>query len=142
MLEDKFAGSWDVTASFGGSQSKGTATYEMGLGGFWLTEHFKGEFGGQQFQGRGTLGYDPIKKKYVATWTDSMSPSLMVMEGTFDKDGKTLTETGDAPGMDGKQTKMKLVYQFLDKDSFVCTMSDIGGGKETEMMKLTYKRKK
>jgi len=142
VLKEKFVGTWDVTASFGGMQSKGTATYQMTLGGFWLAEHFSGEFGGQKFEGRGTLGYDPGKKKYTATWTDSMSPSLMVMEGTFDKAGKTFTETGEGTGPEGKKMTMKNVYQFIDKDNFMFTMYDVTGGKDQEMMKLTYKRKK
>jgi hypothetical protein len=141
MLKEKFVGDWDVTVAFGGTQAKASATYQVGLGGFWLTEQFRGEFGGQKFEGRGTVGYDPIKKKYTATWIDSMSPTLIVMEGAFDKDGKTLTETGEGPGMDGKLTKLKSVYEFQDKDTFVFTMYNAGGGKDQEMMKLTYKRK-
>jgi Protein of unknown function (DUF1579) len=142
MLKQKFVGAWDVTASFGGMQSKGVATYQMTLGGFWLVEHFTGEFAGVKFEGRGTMGYDPGKKAYTATWTDSMSPSMIVMEGTFDKAGKTFTETGEGMGPDGKKMKMKNVYQFTDKDSFMFTMYDVTGGKDQEMMKLTYKRKK
>jgi hypothetical protein len=141
MLKEKFVGSWDVTVAFGGSESKASAVYKMDLGGFWLTEEFRGEFGGQKFEGRATVGYDPSAKKYRGTWVDSMSPSLMVMEGTFAKDGKTFTETGEGPGMDGKMTKMKNVFQFQGKDMFVFTMYNVGGDKEQEMMKLTYKRK-
>jgi hypothetical protein len=142
MLKDKFVGDWDVTVAFAGMEAKASATYKMDLGGFWLTQHFRGEFGGQAFEGRGTAGYDPVKKAYRATWVDSMSPSLLIMEGAFDKDGKRFTETGEAPGMDGKLTKMKSVYEFKDKDTFVFTMYNVGGEKEQEMMKLTYKRKK
>ena len=142
LLKEKFVGDWDVTVAFGGMQAKASATYKMDLGGFWLTEQFRGDFGGQKFEGRGTLGYDPARKKYVATWIDSMSPTLLVLEGAFDKDNKTLTETGEGPGMDGKLTKLKNVYEFPDKDTIVFTMSSVGGGKDQEMMKLTYKRKK
>jgi hypothetical protein len=139
MLKEKFAGDWDVTVSIGGTDAKATATYKMDLGGFWLVEQFRGEFAGQKFEGRGTLGYDPIKKKFIGTWTDSMSPSLIVLEGAF-KD-KTLTSTGEGPGMDGKITKLKNVYEFQDKDTIVFRMYEVGD-KEKEMMKLTYKRKK
>jgi hypothetical protein len=134
-------GDWDVTVNFGGKESKASATYKLGLGGFWLFEEFHGEFMGQKFEGRGTTGYDPIKKKYIATWIDSMTPTLMVMEGSFDKDSKTHTFTGEGPGMDGKLTKMKSVYEFKDKDSFVFTMYSVTDGKDQEMFKLTYKRK-
>jgi hypothetical protein len=140
-LLKKFEGNWDATVSFMGKESKGSATYKIDLGGFWLFEDFKGTFEGQKFEGRGTLGYDPLKKKYVATWVDSMMPSLLVMEGALDKDGKTFTETGEGPGPDGKLTKMKNVYEFKDKDTIVFTMYMGQDGKDQQSFKITYKRK-
>jgi hypothetical protein len=137
----KFEGTWDATVSFMGKESKATATYKFDLGGFWLIEDFKGEFEGQKFAGRATAGYDPLRKKYVSTWVDSMSPSLIIMEGAFDKDGKTFTETGEGPGMDGKLTKLKNVYEFKDKNTILFTMYVINNGKDQETMKITYKRK-
>jgi hypothetical protein len=140
-LLKKFVGEWDVTVSFMGKESKGSASYKIDFGGFWLTEEFKGTFEGQKFEGRATTGYDPLRKKYVSTWIDSMSPSIIVMEGGFDKDGKTFTETGEGPGQDGKLTKMKNVYEFKDKDTIVFTMYNIQGGKDQQMFQITYKRK-
>jgi len=141
MLQ-RFEGDWDATVAMAGAESKATAKYKMGLGGFWLSQDFKGEFGGQKFHGKGTTGYDPLRKKYVSTWTDSMSPTLIVMEGKFDKDGKTYTETGEGPGMDGKLTKLKSVLRFKDKDTLLFTMYTVQNGEEQEMMKITYRRKK
>jgi hypothetical protein len=138
----RFVGNWDVTVSFMGAESKATATYKMVLGGLWLTEDFAGEFAGMKFEGRGVVGYDPIRKKYMATWIDSMSPTLMVMEGAFSKDDKTYTETGEGPGHDGKLQKMKSIFEFKDKDTFVFTMYMTADGKEQEAFKLTYRRKK
>jgi hypothetical protein len=138
----KFEGTWDGTVTLGGAESKGTATYKMGLGGFWLTLDFRGEFGGEKFEGRGTTGYDPIKKKYTSIWVDSMSPSIMFMEGAFNKDGTMYTETGEGPGMDGKPVKMKSVYEFKDKDTILFTMYNVQDDKDQESFKITYKRKK
>ena len=138
----KFEGQWDATVSFAGGESKGTAHYKLGLGGFWLQLHFKGDFGGATFEGTGLTGYDPRKKKYVSSWADSMEPGLMVMEGAFDKDGKTFTEAGEGPGMDGKLHKMKSVYNFKDKDTIVFTMYQEADGKDQQMMQITYKRAK
>jgi hypothetical protein len=138
----KFEGVWEGTVNFGGAESKGTATYKLGLGGFWLTLEFKGEFGGEKFEGRGTTGYDPMKKKYVSAWVDSMSPVIMFMEGAFNKDGTTYTETGEGPGMDGKPVKMKSVYEFKDKDTLLLTMYMVADDKDQEMFKINYKRKK
>jgi len=138
----KFEGDWDATVSMMGTESKATAKYKVGMGGFWLTLDFKGDFGGMPFEGKGLTGYDPRKKKYVSTWADSMEPWLMVMEGEFSKDGKTYTEAGEGPGPDGNLQKMKSVCDFKDKDTIVFTMYQVEAGKDQEMMKITYKRKK
>jgi hypothetical protein len=114
----------------------------MSLGGFWLLVEYTGDFGGDKFEGKGATGYDMTKKKYVTAWIDSMGPTLMVMEGSFDKEGKTYTEAGEGPGPDGKPQKMKSVYEFKDDDNMVFTMYNVADGKDQEAFKITYKRKK
>ncbi len=136
----QLVGTWDAAVSFAGMESKATATYKLMPGGLWLLEDFQGEFGGQKFLGKGVTGYDLVKKKYVATWIDSMSPFLMVMEGNY-KDGK-LVMTGEGPGMDGKPIKTKSVSEVKDDDTILFTMYNVTGGKDEEMLKITYKRKK
>jgi hypothetical protein len=136
-------GVWDATAKFGDMESKGTMTMKMDLGGMWLSSAFEGEFGGQKFSGKGFESYDPTKKKYVNVWVDSMSNTPMIMEGSFDKDGKVLTYTGEGPGEDGKLTKMKTTIELKDKDNMVFKMYGVGkDGKDAEMFTITYKRKK
>jgi Protein of unknown function (DUF1579) len=137
-----WVGDWDATVSAMGTETKGSATYKMGFGGLWLTGNFTGEFAGQKFEGRATAGYDSFKKKYVSSWIDSMSPSILIMEGSFSPDGKSFTEVGEGPGMDGKMQKMKTVYQFKDKDTILMTMTSLSDGKDQESIKITYKRKK
>jgi Protein of unknown function (DUF1579) len=139
-LLKKMVGTWDVTMNFGGMESKGTMTHKMVLGGLWLSGDFEGDFGGMKFQGHGMDSYDPVKKKYVGVFVDSMSTSPMVTEGTYDKEKKTLTMTGEGPGMDGKPTKYKSVSEWKDDDTILITMN-MGEGKDSEF-KFTYKRKK
>jgi hypothetical protein len=69
----KMEGTWEATMNVMGMDAKGTMVYKMELGGLWLTSNFEGEFGGMKFTGKGIDGYDPMKKKYVGTWVDSMS---------------------------------------------------------------------
>jgi hypothetical protein len=138
----KFEGDWDATVSLMGTDSKAVASYRLGFGGFWLTEEFKGEFAGARFEGRGTTGYDPFKKKFTGFWIDNVNPSLFYVEGTLDQDGKVLTATGTGTGPDGKPMKMKNVYEFKDSDNFVFTMYNVTDGKEQEAFKITYQRKK
>lgn len=139
----KLEGTWDATVRTSEGESKGTMTYKMEVGGLWLVSNFKASFGGQPFQGKGLDSYDPIKKKYVGVWVDSMSPSLLVLEGNFDKEGKVFTQVGEGPGMDGKLTKFKTVTELKDPDTMVFTMSSPDNtGKEQTMLTITYKRQK
>lgn len=136
----KLEGNWEATMKAGPMESKGTMTYKMELGGMWLVGNFEGEFGGQKFSGKGLDSYDPMKKKFVGSWYDSMSASPMMMEGTYDKEKKTMTMMGEGPGMDGKPVKYKTVSEHKDNDTIVFSMF-MGDDKEA-MMVITYKRKK
>ncbi len=136
-------GTWEATVRSEGGESKGTMTYKMDLGGLWLVSDFKGEFAGQNFQGKGFDGYDPIKKKYVGVWVDSMTATPLLGEGTFDKEGKVLTHFGEAPGMDGKMSKYKSIIEIKDHDTMMFTMSSPDKeGKDQPMLTIMYKRKK
>ena len=136
-------GTWDAVIKMGPDESKGTVSYKMDLGGLWLVSDFQGDFGGQKFTGKGLDGYDPIRKKYVGLWVDSMSTSPVVSEGTYDKDGKVLTMTGEGPGPDGKPMKYKLTTEHKDKDTMLFTMFGPGpDGKEGPMFTISYKRRK
>src|SRR6266540_3427360 len=105
----KWVGTWDTTMKMMGMESKGTATYKMELGGLWLISSFEGEIGGMKFSGHGLDSYDAGKKKFVGVWVDSMSTTPMTMEGTYDKEKKTMTMMGEGPGEGGKLTKYKAV---------------------------------
>lgn len=136
----KLEGTWEATMKFGGMESKGTMIYKMDLGGLWLTSNFEGDFAGMKFQGRGFDSYDPAKKKYVGVWVDSMVTAPMHLEGTYDKDKKTMTMSGEGPGPDGKPTKHTMVSTIKDEDNMVFHMF-MGDGKEP-MFEIVYKRKK
>ena len=136
----KMEGTWDTTMKMGKDETKGTCTYKMELGGFWLTSTFEGELFGQKFSGKGTDGYCPIKKKYTGYWTDSMSASPVVMAGDYDADKKTLTMTGEGPGQDGKVAKYKSVTVWKDADAM--TMSMYTGDEKEPAFSVEYKRKK
>jgi hypothetical protein len=142
-LLKKLEGTWDATMKpADGGEAKGVMTYKMGLGGLWLLNHFKGDFGGMPFEGRGFDGYDTAKKKFVSVWIDSMITAPLLFEGTFDKDTKTMTMTGEGPGPEGAMVKMKSVTQWQDDNNitFAMSMQD-KDGKSQEMFKIHYKRK-
>ena len=38
------------------------------LGDLWCNSHFEADMMGSPISGNGSLGYDPVKKKYIFTW--------------------------------------------------------------------------
>jgi hypothetical protein len=136
----KMEGTWDTVMKFGPGESKGTVTYKMDLGGLWLSSALEADLDGMKFQGRGMDTYDAAKKKYISVWFDSMGTHPMLMEGTYDKDKKTLTMIGDNPGPDGKPVKWKSVSTYTD-DNTVNFAMYVGDAKEP-MFTIVYKRKK
>ncbi len=145
-------GTWDATVKtyMGGpgsepSVSKGVEVNELMAGGLWMMSRFEGSFGPAKFEGRGQFGYDPVKKKYVGTWVDSMSPSLSVLEGSYDAKTKTMTYVGDAvdPATKSKYTQ-KMVTTTKDDGSRVFTlyMKFAGQPAEAKFMEITYTKRK
>jgi Protein of unknown function (DUF1579) len=136
----KMVGDWTLTMKFGDTESKGTVNYKMEVGGLWLVGNMESELFGAKFTGKGLDSYDPVKKKYVGIWIDSMGSSPMILEGDYDKAAKTLTMAGSGPGMDGKPTKYKSVSTMPDDDTinFKMYMAD---GKDPAFT-IVYKRKK
>lgn len=135
----KMEGTWDTTMKIGGQESKGIATYKMELGGLWLTSTFEGAFGGEKFSGRGFDSYDGGKKKFVGVWFDSMSTTPMITEGSYDKVTRTMTMIGEAPGMDGKMAKHRIVTEMPDDNTMNFAM--YVGEAPQPAFTILYKRK-
>lgn len=138
----KLVGKWEGTVQGGGQESKGTMRYHTIMDGRWLESSFRGETGGQKVEGKGLDGYNANKKKYVSVWIDSMSQEPLIMEGTYDADTKTMTMTGDGPGMDGKPAKLKQVTIWKDDDTMVTKMYQVQDGKDNEVITIAFKRVK
>ena len=119
-------------------------TNVVGCGGLCLISDFKGELApGQAFHGHGTSSWDPAKKKYVGSWTDSMSNGIAMSEGTYDSAAKTMTGYMEGPDASGKMARMKSVVQYKDANSRVFTMYMPGpDGNEAPGMRITYTKRK
>jgi hypothetical protein len=140
----KAVGTWDAEVDMGpmGGKSKGTQVIKEGPGGIWFTTDFKSDMLGLKFEGHGVTGYDPLKKKYVGTWVDSMSGGVSTTEGTYDASSKTMTETMTSVGPDGKPAKMESVIVYKSDDEHTFTMSMVmPDGSKMKVMTITYKRK-
>ncbi len=95
-------GTWDLvsemTAPGGQTMStKGTATFEMILGGRYLVQKVKADPmmpGGGPFEGLGIEGYDRVAKQHFSTWFDNMGTGHMDSTGQRSEDGKVLHDDG------------------------------------------------
>lgn len=144
------AGTWDVKSKVWMApgappeETAGTAENRMILGGRYLEQRYEGTAMGQPFHGIGTTAFDNYKKKFVATWVDSMGTGIMVTTGTFDKAGKAITSWGtmDDPALK-KTTKVKTVVTILDADHHTYE-SWYGGpdGKMVKSLEIRFARKK
>ena len=144
----KQVGVWDASLEYLDfntgemAKSKGTSSRQQPLGPLWLVDRFQAQVMGMPFKGMGTTGYDPQKKKMVGTWIDSMTPSLMVIEGNWDEDGKVLTMSGMGPGEDGEPVKTTLVTTMHSTDKHVFQMfAETPGGEDMLMMTITYSKR-
>jgi uncharacterized protein DUF1579 len=150
MVLKQDEGTWDaVVEMFMGPgappvTSKGVETNVIGCGGLCLISDFKGEMApGQAFHGHGTAAWDPAKKKYVGSWTDSMSSGIAMSEATYDAAARTMTGYMEGPDASGKMARMKSVVEYKGANSRVFTMYMPGAdGNEVPGMRITYTKKK
>lgn len=144
------AGMWDAVIEIipapgaPAMKSSGVETNTIGCGGLCLITDFKGTMmDGVPFEGHGVATYDPAKKKYVGSWTDSMSTGLAISEGTWDPARKASEGWMEGPDMTGKVVKTRSVSEHKDANTRVMTMFTTGpDGKEVQTMKIVYTRKK
>jgi Protein of unknown function (DUF1579) len=142
-------GAWDATVEIFAQPgaapmtSKGVETNTIGCSGLCLITDFKGDMmPGVPFHGHGTTVFDAAKKKYVGSWTDSMSTGIAIGESTYDAAAKTLTGWVEAPDPSGNVARMRQVVEYKG-DTRVATMFAPGpDGKEVMSMRITYARKK
>ena len=138
-LLEKLAGEWTMVMTSGGKEFKAASKHEMTLGGLWLSGTLEGKVEGRKYEARRLDGYDPVKKKYVNVWVDSDLTSPVVTEGTYDAATKTLTQTGEGPGFDGKPMKHTWITTFKTDDAYDLTIR-LGDVKEPALT-VAYKRK-
>ena len=124
---------------------KATEVNELKLGGFWIVSQFEADMFGSKYSGMGQFGYDPKKKKYIGTWTESMSPYLSVMEGDYDAATKSFTyETMMMDSQTNQPVATKIVTKMIDKDHRVMTMyaAPSPGADPVKTMEVNYTRAK
>jgi hypothetical protein len=122
--------------------SKGVEINTVGCGGLCLITDFKGEvMPGQVFHGHGTAAYDPQKKKYVGSWTDSMSRGMAVSEATYDPATKRVTGAMEGADPSGKMVRSRTVVDYKGATRVFSIFNAGPDGKEAETMRITYTRR-
>ena len=144
----KMKGTWDVKTKMwmkpGQPPTDGTAvaTSDVILGGRFVSEVFKGNFMGEDFEGHALLGFDTIDKEYVSVWVDSMSPIVYVSRGTG-ADGNITFKGKEPDWMTGKKKNTQMVIEHKSDDEHISKFYDVGADEAlTQTMELHYTRRK
>jgi hypothetical protein len=140
-------GTWDATVEImmpgaPAATSKGVETNRLGCGGLCLISDFKSEIMGMPFEGHGLTVYDPGKKKYIGSWSDSMSAGLLIGESTYDAAAKTVTGWMEGPDMTGKITRSKSVVEYKGAARVMSMYTPGPDGTDVLTMRITYARQK
>ena len=144
----KMSGSWkmEVTSWMAPGAppqtSPGTATFTMIMGGRYLQQTVKSEFGGMPFEGLGIEGYDNATGEHFGTWFDSMGTGVMVSRGKCEVGATTCTYTASmVDPVTKKKTEIREVMTMQGPDKFTFAMyGPDKGGKEYKMMEIVYTR--
>ena len=115
------------------------------IGGFWILSASEALPPGMPFARALTLGYDPLKKKYVGTWVDSNSTHIGTYEGSLDAAGTTLTLEGEMPSPfdPSSSVRVREVIELKSPDQKVVTTSLQGeDGNWFTLVTVNARRKK
>lgn len=116
------------------------------LGGIWILVEGQGELpGGGPATTLMTLGYDPLKHRFVGTFIGSMMTNLWVYDGELDKEERILTLNAEGPDFKqpGKTGKYKDVIEFKSDDHRVLTSHALGDdGQWHQFMTANFHRKR
>lgn len=141
-------GTWDATVEAMAAPgappmtSKGVEVNTLGCGGLCLITDFKGDLmPGVPFHGHGTVAWDPAKKKYVLSWTDSMSTGLARGEMTWDAAAKKLSGWTEGPDATGQVMKTRSVVEYGTGTRVMTAYVAGPDGKEMQVLKISYKKR-
>ena len=145
---ESYVGHWTakVTMQMDPSQpaevTEGTSDGELILGGRFAQVVHHGSAMGMPFEGRMTLGYDNLAKKYVGSWVDNMGTGIYRYEGTYDAASKELRmEAHFTDPMTGKPAHSKAITKFVDAGTMTYDEFIPGpDGKQVHGLSITFKK--
>jgi hypothetical protein len=147
----KFVGEWtyemDASMEPGKPPVKMTGSETIRpFGEVWVQGHGTSQMpDGSPAETQITLGYDPLKKRFIGTWLGTMMAHLWVYDGELSADERTLTLNSEGPSMteQNKRANYRDVFEFKNDDLRTLTAFVQGDdGQWSQFMTLDYHRKK
>ena len=114
------------------------------VGDVWILAEGRGANpDGSQASSIMTLGFDPVKNRFVGTWIGSMMHNLWLYEGELDDAGRVLTLHSEGPRFDdsGETTSYRDIIE-LDEDGNRIFRAEVleRDGSWKEMMRTLFRR--
>ena len=124
------------------SESTGTASRKLMLGGRVVSEELQSSMHGQPYSGYGLTGFDNVTGKYWTTWNDSMTTGLTTGTGTCDAQARcTFSAHWDDP-VSKQPVTARISIRWTSPSVEIFEMFGPGpDGKEMKMMEMVYTRK-
>ncbi len=94
------------------------------------------------FKGMSVEGYDNVKQKFVASWTDNMGTGIYPFEGTYDPATKAFTYLGEMEPLPGMKMKVREVLSITDKNHQTLEWYEVRKSGEVKTMEIVYTREK
>ena len=116
------------------------------IGDLWVQGEMTGEMpGAGEMTGIMTLGYDPIRERFIGNWIGSPMAHIFVYDGTRDASGNVLTLDTVGPSFadPSKMAKYQDIVEVRGPDERVLRSQALGDdGSWTEFMSAVYTRVK
>jgi hypothetical protein len=123
-------------------KARATETVRTCCGGLFVLTELKGKSKKTPRGGRGILGYDPARGRYLLAWADTRSTSLSTREGDYDEESDTLTFLYERQDRRGGTQQVREVFTWDGADRRSRTISVIGDdGSESPLLAIEYRRK-
>ncbi len=144
----RLIGEWsarmEVSAKAGDKpeKSRATETVRTCCDGLFVLTDLKGKAKKSPRGGRGILGYDPARGRYIFAWAGARSSSLSSGEGEYDPESDTLTFVYEMPDGRGGTQPVREVFAWDGPDRRSRTIFAVGAdGSESPLVVVRYRRK-
>lgn len=133
----------EVSATAGAKPDKIRAleTVRACCGGLFVLTELRAKSKKTVSGGRGILGYDSARGRYILSWADARSTSLAIGGGDYDEEKDTITFFYERPDGSGSTQLMRDVYAWEDENRRSRTISVLDDdGSARPLIVIQYRR--